>query len=170
MGKVSFLDTLIGQRISEARNRDDRFAVVAEAVNQYLNQDPGGILYEAEAARAILRLQQRGTGFLTQSDPEYLPKPKNNPHYTELGIKSRSIRDAILQSISNQDGSDLLIHFEAEGQKKSRQKFDTRLILYKEEERLRSYVLSRTASSKVVTCTFRVPKQLITRREGTISI
>ena len=161
---------LVREGIRKADCLEDKLTAVARAVSKHIDTIPEGILYEVEVAKALEELRKKKPGYLTQSDAMYLSKPAQNNCYERFGVKSFSLRDAIIFGLQELD-STKPIEVRYEGDKQgTMQQFSHRVILYKEDEKLKQYIRSRASLYPKVVYTFAVPDGLATVREGSLRL
>lgn len=161
---TSVSDFLIEVGIATANTLDERLSTIAKAVSSYLNAMSEGVIWEIEVVNALNELQEQGFRNLRPSDSGRLSKPPINHFYNTFGVKHLPLRDALLLSL--QDSQPIEVRYEAKRPAKTPQKFDSRIILYKDDEKLRRYIQSKASLYPKVVYSFDVPDQLVTIRNG----
>lgn len=154
-------EVLIREGIREAKFLEDKLSIVARSVGNCIDKIPEGILYEAEVVKALTQIRMENESFLNETDVKNLSKPSRNKNYGNYGVKSITIRDAIGFSLLGlHPDKKFEVHFEGvcPGQM---QQVSFRVILYKNDENLKKYILSRTFPYPKVVYLFSVPSKLV---------
>jgi len=158
--------SLVREGIEKAGCLDDKLSIVARAVSRSIDATPEGILYEIEVLRALEQLRSSGVGHLRESDPLYLAKPSENRYYTQFGVKTAKLKDAIIFAMQEADPQKQIeVRYEGDRQGTTQQ-FCFKIIMYRDDEKLRQYIQSRTSLYPKVVYNFAVPDGLATIREG----
>jgi hypothetical protein len=158
---------LVREGIIKADCLDDKLTAVARAVSQHIDTIPEGILYEIEVARALGELYKKGQGSLRQSDADCLAKPAKNNYYGQFGVKSLSLRDAIVAVLQELDPTKPVeVRYEESKPQGTMQQYSFKVVLYKDDEKLRQYIRSRASLYPKVVYTFAVPEGIATVRNG----
>jgi hypothetical protein len=156
---MAISEFLIDEGISKAKALDEKLIVVAKAVGRYIDIAAESLVYELEVARAIEDLRTRKIGSLNESDHLRLSKPARNSHYHKFGVQSITLRDAIALTLR---GMQPIRPFEMRyGRGSDGQTLSNRVILYKEDEKLKQHIYSRLSVSPIVLYSFQAPETLL---------
>ncbi|GEM_PF-3722892 len=159
-------ESLVREGIEKADCLDDKLSIVAKAVSRSIDASAEGILYEIEVLRALKQLRSLRVGHLNETDPIYLAKPSKNRYYTQFGVKTIGLKDAIIFAMQEADiKKQVEVCYEGDKKRKNQQ-FCFKIIMYKDYEKLRQYIRSRTSSYRKIVYTFAVPDELATVRNG----
>jgi hypothetical protein len=164
---VNIADILLEEGLSKAESLGDRLFVVAKSVGRCVDLIPDGILYEVEITRALAELRKKQVGFLTETDVKNLSKPARNHNYQQFGVISISLRDAIAHTLQEMNPTrPFEVRYQSNDLETSYQQFSFRVLFYKEDEKLKQYILSRASIYPKIVYAFAVPDTITTIRDG----
>jgi hypothetical protein len=152
---------LVNEGIQEADSLDSKLVVVAKSVSEYINMLSESILYELEVVKALESIRQTKNGFLNETDVKNLSKPARNKYYPDYGVKSITLRNAIAYSLKDQHSDNELEIRVVGSPQGSMQQFSSKVLLYKDDQKLKDYICSRTSPSPIVIYNFEIPPEMV---------
>lgn len=159
---------LLREGILDAIGTDDKRHIVAKAVSLHLDMLADRMLFEIEVVRALTTLHGAYTNHLNETDLTKLSKPARNPFYEPHGVKTVSLRDAIIRNLQElHSGHTIELRYKMPAaSNRAKQVVNERILLYKDEGALRRYVRKSTHVLPVVVYGFDVPSALLNDRKG----